>query len=132
MDIEKKKSNKLVIILLVLIIIVLAVLCILFATGTINLKTNTTDKEANTKEQIKDNTDNQDEKMSDEEILQNNNIYSAVLEEYKTAIKNNKSEGFNYVNENGMNHYINQKGTDYEIDFSYSFLLNICPFFFIR
>ncbi len=54
---EKQNNNKGVIALLVVIIVILAVLCVLFATGTISLKSNTTGNNQQTSENTQTNTE---------------------------------------------------------------------------
>ena len=59
---ENQNNNKGVITLLVVIIVILAVLCVLFATGTISLKSNTTNNNQQTSESNgSDNTESQED-----------------------------------------------------------------------
>lgn len=124
---EKEKNSKGIIILLVIIIAILVVLCVLFATGTISLKSSTTNNNQQTSENNESNeiSNSQDNNNSnDNQALESNkNIYSAVLDEYKNAIQesNKNNTDYNYVNENAINHYFSQKGTEYEFNFKYSF-----------
>lgn len=54
----KKKNNSLIIILMGIIIVILAVLCVLFATGTIDLNSKESSNEvSNQKDENKDNSD---------------------------------------------------------------------------
>ena len=124
---EKEKNSKGIIFLLVTIIVILAVLCVLFATGTIILNSSTTDNNQHTSENNESDelSNSQDYNNSnDNQTLESDkNIYSAILDEYIDAIQesNKNNTNYKYVNENAINHYFNQKGTEYEFNFKYSF-----------
>ena len=71
---EQEKNNKGVIALLVVIIVILSALCILFATGTINLKSNV----ANNNNQVSEPTGNELGKYDTFSAI--NNSYSGIVE----------------------------------------------------
>ncbi|MBQ2872889.1 MAG: hypothetical protein IJE89_02700 [Bacilli bacterium] len=62
---ENQKNNKGVIALLIVIIVILSVLCVLFATGTITLKSNDVDN-SGTNENINDNNQTNEENNDEE------------------------------------------------------------------
>ena len=72
-----KKNNNIIILLMGIIIIILAVLCVLFATGTINLKSNNSSQ---------NNYQSTPEKNSEENI-ENKNNHSSILGSYRRIEK---------------------------------------------
>ena len=96
----EKKNNSLVIILMGIIIIILAVLCVLFATDTINLKSNESSNEANNQEVESQNdinnqsvenqnNNNQDTNIQNSDVDKEEVIYTVdnVNFEYKTDME---------------------------------------------
>ena len=125
MENEKKNNSGMLVGILVGIIIMLVVGIALFATGTISIKTNATTGVKKTTDNEKTSENIQDNNNSNEsQILESNKkIYSAIIDEYKSAVQegNKNNTNYKYVNENAINHYFKQKGTEYEINFKYSF-----------
>ena len=83
---EKEKNNRGVIILLTVIIVILAVLCILFATDTISLKSNTT----NNKESVSENNTNNNVsfRVEDYVAIEKVNIGDKITNVEKVIFKN--------------------------------------------
>lgn len=105
---ESQKNNKIVILLLVVIIVILSVLCVLFATGTISLKSNDNDVDnneinENVNEENNDNNSNNYIKTINDKVrinvTQDYNEYAEISIEqgnfvvstskYKTEVVNN-------------------------------------------
>lgn len=83
---QEKNNNKGVIVLLVVIIVILALLCILFATGTISLKSNSVDNNQNSNG-ITDNKNN---------LITNNEAESILKNLYNDAVRHIYNEGVSY------------------------------------
>ena len=83
---QEKNNNKGVIVLLVVIIVILALLCILFATGTISLKSNSVDNNQNSNG-ITDNNNN---------LITNNEAESILKNLYNDAVRHIYNEGVSY------------------------------------
>ena len=83
---QEKNNNKGVIVLLVVIIVILALLCILFATGTISLKSNSVDNNQNGNG-ITDNKNN---------LITNNEAESILKNLYNDAVRHIYNEGVSY------------------------------------
>ena len=91
---ENKKSNMAVIILLIIIIAILTVLCILFATGTIYLKSNSVDKNSQSNESISDNSD--DEVSTSTDKITKEELEKIVIDElYIITNRNTDRETIN-------------------------------------
>ena len=107
---EKQKNNKDVIALLIVIIVILSALCILFATGTINFKTN----------KINDNTVNENNKQNDnvtdndESNLLNSNI---IVTQNGKVISNEIPSDLvgKYINKNSNDSYIQLTNGNVEV-----------------
>lgn len=82
---QEKNNNKGVIVLLVVIIVILALLCILFATGTISLKSNSVDNNQNSNG-ITDNNN----------LITNNEAESILKNLYNDAVRHIYNEGVSY------------------------------------
>lgn len=114
----KEKKSKGVIILLIIVIVVLGVLCTLFATGKVSLKDNNISNDNTEKEDKEINNNNDDEKV----FSKYEDIYSDIINEYRNAISNyDENSNYKYVNEIGLFHYNENKGTENEFDMKYTF-----------
>lgn len=82
---QEKNNNRGVIVLLVVIIVILALLCILFATGTISLKSNSVDNNQNSNG-ITDNNN----------LITNNEAESILKNLYNDAVRHIYNEGVSY------------------------------------
>ena len=95
---ENKKSNMAVIILLIIIIAILTVLCILFATGTIYLKSNSVDKNSQSNESISDNSD--DEVSTSTDKITKEELEKIVIDElYIITNRNTDRETIKSIND---------------------------------
>ena len=93
---ENQKNNKGVIILLIVIIVILTTLCVLFATGTINLNSNrVNDNNANKDIDANDqsNVENIDVVVSDDQNDEND-TNEQEHEKYKTITLSKENESF--------------------------------------
>lgn len=95
---ENQKNNKGVIALLVVIIVILSALCILFATGTINLKSNA----ANNNNQVSEPTGNELGKYDTFSAINESGIvevigYSETIEKEVPSMYENAGEKYYYV-----------------------------------
>lgn len=102
---ENQKNNKIVIILLVVIIVILSVLCILFATGTINYNSNK-ENDNDVNKNINDNNNILDDNS---DLDNNENTDTDIVFDYKleakTSVKvdllwNNKYDTIEVINGN--------------------------------
>ena len=113
----ESKNNSGLFALLAVIVVILVTLGALLATGAIKFKSDSSeDSQQSTNNNQQSNDVNENAKSSQD-------IYSDIINEYKTAIHSNKDDNmvYKYVNENAMNHYYSQKGTEDEFNFEYSF-----------
>lgn len=100
---EQKNYNKVIIALLVVIIIILSVLCILFATGTISLKskeiTNDSNKQTNENvdsdvtNTIDDNSQKEEEKQNEQGAIETTLTKDEAMDIVKSVMK----KSFNYI-----------------------------------
>ena len=116
---EKNNNNNGVLIgLLIGIIVILLIVVALFATNIISFNTN----ETSTNNQAQENTQESEKENNNNETIENQKIYSKVLEEYKNAIKDETNiSNYKLINERAMHYYFSQKGTKDEFNFKYSF-----------
>ena len=111
---KKKNNNGIIVRVLIGVIIILLIVIVLFATNTISFNTNKEVKNNQTEENKKENSNNK--------IIESKKIYSEVLEEYKSAIKDeNNISNYKLINERAMHYYFSQKGTEDEFNFKYSY-----------
>ena len=84
-----KKNNKGVIVLLIVIIVMLVALCVLFATGTINFKTN---------DNSVDNINNQENTNGNNNVINDTNDANSNIEE-KNNSNNQVTDNMNFIRE---------------------------------